>query len=101
MKIVIDISAEDFEKVKCGRGAVSMMRKAIIHGIPLPKGHGRLIDADEFEDFFGKACPGDCGACAPKRKTDGRGRWYDTCSLIDEAQTIIEADRESEGEYEV
>lgn len=36
MKIVIDISAEDFENVKCGRGAVSMMRKAIIHGTPLP-----------------------------------------------------------------
>ena len=48
MKIVIDISAEDFEKVKCGRGAVSMMRKAIIHGTPLPKGHGRLIDADAY-----------------------------------------------------
>ena len=49
MKIVIDIPAEDFEKVKCGRGAVSMMRKAIIHGTPLPKGHGRLIDAKQFE----------------------------------------------------
>ena len=48
MQIVIDIPAEDFEKVKCGRGAVSMMRKAIIHGTPLPKGHGRLIDADEL-----------------------------------------------------
>ena len=49
MQIVIDISAEDFENVKCGRGAVSMMRKAIIHGTPLPKGHGRLIDADELK----------------------------------------------------
>jgi len=48
MKIIIDITAEDFEKVKCGRGAVSMMRRAIIHGTPLPKGHGRLIDADAF-----------------------------------------------------
>lgn len=99
MKIVIDISAEDFEKVKCGRGAVSMMRRAIIHGTPLPEGHGRLIDADEFEELFGKMCPSDCGACAPKRKTDGRGRWYDTCSLIDVAPTVIEADTESEGKY--
>jgi hypothetical protein len=32
MKIVIDIKAEDFENVKCGRGAVSMMRRAIVHG---------------------------------------------------------------------
>jgi hypothetical protein len=37
MKIIVDISAEDFENVKCGRGAVSVMRKAIIHGIPLDK----------------------------------------------------------------
>lgn len=42
MKILIDISAEDFEKVKCGRGAVSMMRRAIIHGTPLPDTNSNL-----------------------------------------------------------
>ena len=60
----------------------------------LPKGHGRLIDADELEELFGKKCVGDCGACITKRKTDGKGKWYDTCSLIDNAPTIIESDKE-------
>ena len=55
MKIIIDIPAEDFEKVKCGRGAVSMMRRAIIHGTPLPKGHGNLIQREEAEDIFRNA----------------------------------------------
>ena len=55
MKIVIDISAEDFEKVKCGRGSVSMMRRAIIHGTPLPKGHGNLIQREEAEAIFRNA----------------------------------------------
>lgn len=55
MKIVIDISAEDFEKVKCGRGAVSMMRKAIIHGTPLPKGYGDLIQREDAEAIFRNA----------------------------------------------
>ena len=74
MQIVIDISAEDFEKVKYGRGAVSMMRKAIQRGIPLPKGHGRLKDVDEIiRDGISK------GFC----------EWYDEMKY---APTIIEAD---------
>lgn len=55
MKIIIEISAEDFENVKCGRGAVSMMRKAIIHGTPLPKGHGNLIQREDAEAIFKNA----------------------------------------------
>lgn len=55
MKIVIDISAEDFEKVKCGKvrwgkDAVLMMRKVIMHGTPLPKGHDRLIEAKRLKE---------------------------------------------------
>ena len=50
MKIVIDISAEDFEKVKCGRGAVSMMRKAIIHGTPLPEG-AEILTKEAYSDL--------------------------------------------------
>ena len=46
MKLVIDISEDDYRKVQDGRASVSMMRKAIRNGAPLPKGHGRLIDAD-------------------------------------------------------
>ena len=69
MQIVIDISEDDYRKVQDGRASVSMMRKAIRNGTPLPKGHGRLIDADEY-----------------KRNL----KWNEN---IDNAPTIIEADK--------
>ena len=103
MKIVIDMPEETYKHImsmqfyipgsRGGKSLVELMLKTIRSGTPLPKGHGRLIDADELEELFGRMCPSDCGACDPKRKTDGCGRWYDTCSLIDVAPTIIEADK--------
>ncbi len=54
MKLVIDISAEDFEKVKCGRGAVSMMRKAIIHGTPLPE-DAEILTKEAYSDLCRRA----------------------------------------------
>lgn len=71
MQIVIDISEDDYRKVQDGRASVSMMRKVIRNGIPLPKGHGRLIDADTvLVEPFGN-----------------------TYKDIDIAETIIEADK--------
>ena len=49
MQIVIDIPDDDYIKVQDGRASVNMMRKVIRNGTPLPKGHGRLIDADEYK----------------------------------------------------
>ena len=46
MQIMIDISEDDYRKVQDGRASVSMMRKAIRNGVPLPKGHGKLGDLD-------------------------------------------------------
>ncbi len=102
MQIVIDIDENVFtrlfdngtEDYAIVNDDLFEIAKSIRKGTPLPKGHGRLIDADELEELFGKECVSDCGACMPKRKTDGRGRWYDTCSLIDEAPTIIKSDKE-------
>lgn len=97
MKIVIDIPEDYYKAIKeipVEQSTADMM--IIRNGTTLPKGHGRLIDADEFEELFVKKCVGDCGACMTKRKTDGKGRWYDTCPLIDIPLTIIEADNESE-----
>lgn len=56
--------------------------KAIHNGTPLPKGHGRLIDADAFSgDMF-------CDADLTNQHT-----CYDSIrKLLDDAQTIIEAD---------
>lgn len=71
MQIVIDISEESYKNIKKQvdkRDYPDMqIGRAIANGIPLPKGHGRLIDADDLLD--------------------------NTC--IDEIPTIIEA--ESEG----
>ena len=64
---------------------------AIKHGTVLPAHHGRLVDIDKFEKFWEQECPADCGCCAPKRRTDGRGKWYDVCILFDKAPTILEA----------
>lgn len=51
MKIIIDISDYLFEVIKkSGSGAPKVIDDAIVNGIPLPKNHGRLIDADELEE---------------------------------------------------
>ena len=52
MKIVIDITEKEFERV-C-RTTLSLdgsmqIYRAIREGTPLPKGHGRLIDADALQ----------------------------------------------------
>lgn len=52
MQIVIDIPEDDYRKAQDGRASVSMMRKAIKNGKMLPKGHGRLIDADYLKDVI-------------------------------------------------
>ena len=90
MQIVIDISENDYRKVQDGRASVSMMLKAIRKGTPLPKGHGRLIDADKFEciTFQNKSEEFIIGA-------------EQILAMMDDAPTIIEADKgESEDKEE-
>ena len=64
--------------------------RAIVNGTPLPKGHGRLIDADKLE----YTCNSDecgmltgCNHCQYHIITEDE---------VDNALTIIEADKESE-----
>ncbi len=60
---------------------------AIKNGTPLPKGHGRLIDADELYDGFIDGTEGyDCQTWSRIEIGD----------IIEDAPTIIEADAESE-----
>lgn len=50
IELVIKIPEEDFERCKKKfQMRLNIMAYAIAKGIPLPKGHGRLIDADAFE----------------------------------------------------
>lgn len=50
MQIVIDIDEETFIKVK-QHGIITdrTVVNAIANGVPLPKGRGRLVDADELK----------------------------------------------------
>ena len=52
MKLVIDISEEDYNFVKkqVADGITNPLKMRIANGTPLPKGHGRLIDADSIKD---------------------------------------------------
>lgn len=93
MKLIIDIDDNLFTRlfdngVDNYDDAVNMA-KAIRKGIPLPKGHGRLIDADET---LKRHC---VDLCREKLGCHEDCLIYDLFHL---APTIIEADKaESEG----
>lgn len=89
MQIVIDIDAVDYEYIK--HGCIIPIKidnhiyNAIRSGILLPKGHGRLIDADELYNSL--EFPTQQFASAFKQ-------------VLDDASTIIEADTEQEEQHE-
>ena len=80
MKLIIDIP----EDVRIAISRMGLLRtpdemqkkvdKAIQHGTPIPKGHGRLIDADAMWDIY-------------------HSNDYDFYEALDDAPTIIEADK--------
>ena len=90
MKIVIDIDEEYYELVKHSvvkEGQDFLPYKIIANGTPLPKGHGRLIDAEElYGDFIDGTEGYDC-------QTWNR---IEIGDIIEDAPTIVEADTESE-----
>jgi hypothetical protein len=87
MKIVIDINEHLYKIIKTlglvveDEDAVAVS-EAIRNGTPLPKGHGRLIDADALIDSLG-ASDGDI---------------YCKAVIEEDAPTIIEADGGEGGE---
>lgn len=75
MQVVIDIDDNTYTNL-CDNGwevvsQVGEILLAVKNGKPLPKGHGRLIDADDVTDFEGHY-------------------------ITTDAPTIIEADKEAE-----
>lgn len=82
MHIVIDIPEEIYEGIKTTksiyRTGAKVLCNAVVNGTSLPKGHGRLIDADTIylidEDFL---CQNDYVVAE---------------GAVDNAPTIIEAD---------
>ena len=77
VKLMIEIDESDYEALRNDgvQSHIALADKIIANGTPLPEGHGRLIDADKL---------------APKI--------HGTKSIVAmlEAQTIVEADKESE-----
>ena len=86
MQIVIDISEKDYQtlkkKDKFDAMYLDYYEKLIVYGIPLPKGHGRLVDADEIDNNIYDLT----------RSMDLN--YGQISEVVDTAPTIIEADRE-------
>jgi methyl coenzyme M reductase subunit C-like uncharacterized protein (methanogenesis marker protein 7) len=99
MQIVIDIDDYVYKKLMNKTICVADIVDAIKNGIPLPKGHGRLVDADvlkekleDHHNFFVEAC-GSFEGMTFKEKA----RVDEIINCIAEvvnAPTIIEADKE-------
>ena len=90
MQILINIpDEEDYERLKEYKKApfcslTSRAYEAIANGTPLPKGHGRLIDADELEE------------CKEIMNTlSGESKYAVRMDDIRNMSTIIEADKEN------
>ena len=76
----------------------SYIKQAIIKGILLPKGHGRLIDADELTKEI-KSYIGDISNLHYDDLAEAEDYNSAYCNCLDEiedAPTIIEADKESD-----
>ena len=88
MQIVIELSEEDFEKNKNARCDYHTLRMAIKNGTPLPKGHGRLIDADEIIRLTNEI--------ESEGVEDREDRLYYLFlkTVLKDSPTIIEADKE-------
>lgn len=92
MKIVIDLEDECIKKIEKVRFLIGGKEdiqlqihviNAVANGTPLPKGHGRLIDASEL-------------LTVTDIREDCSEFTYVPYSEIEDAPTIIEADKESE-----
>lgn len=96
MKIIIDIPEEIYRASQIldvkYEDTVQIPLEVIAKGTPLPKGHGRLIDAD---DAISKICGISCGC---NLMECGYDRPCFSIKRIQSAHTIIEADKEREEE---
>lgn len=76
MQIVIELPDGCYEELNNGQFPIQDAYRLVAwikEGTPLPKGHGRLIDADELKKVINQ---------------------FDYYDQVSDAQTIIEADKE-------
>ena len=89
MKLIIDIPDYNLNDIQNGSIACGQILKAVKNGIPLPKGHGRLIEEPTESDIS---------------NTVGGNNDFAECirdsvkAVFDNATTIVEADKESEAD---
>lgn len=94
MQIVIDIPESILNTIQAdemiSREQLAVLQMHILNGTPLPKGHGRLIDADKT---ISKICGSSCGC---HLEECGQDKHCFSVTRIESALTIIEADTERE-----
>ena len=96
MQIVIDIPEDVIESAQSSPNYYPTYNfekiwRAIANGTPLPKGHGRLIDADKANkkmQYYHDDCE--------KTSVYTRLGFETAMNVVNDAPTIIEADTESE-----
>lgn len=111
MQIVIDIPNNAFKNGIC-EGDTDRIVRAIVDyvgccsaellnilntAIPLPKGHGRLIDADALKTSYGLECATKYGNESKEQLENSYSTMmlYEIADMLDYAPTIIEADKEA------
>lgn len=85
VEVVIKIPEKMYEDAKNGKdtGESWYITQVIKQGTPLPKGHGRLIDADKLDT-------------RERGNNSQRTMWWNIECIVEDAPTIIEADKESD-----
>lgn len=100
MQIVIDITEKLYKALKQddNEGDAWDAVEAIINGTPLPKGHGRLIDADALKTAYGLECATKYGNESKEQQAHSYDTMmlYEIADMLDYAPTIIEADKEGQ-----
>ncbi len=78
MEIVISIPEGHYNALqRMKKDGLGFYHQAILNGVPLPKGHGRLVDENEVFDAF-----------TPYANIDA------LCDALDKLHTVVEADTE-------
>lgn len=102
MELVVKISEEIYKNIQSKSTEIQAegcaIENAILNGIPLPKGHGRLIDGDELNNSLReqqRSYEHTFGIRQPINEAVRDGIIMARCH-IDHASTIIEADKEQE-----
>lgn len=98
MQIVIDIPEEKYMEYKRIGDSRDVLFEAIRKGIPLPKEHGRLIDADGLnKEIKGYIINTSNLHYDDLEEADAcNSAYYNCLDEIEDEPTIIEADKRSE-----